>query len=331
MSVAASAPRFCSVYAQAQGDDPLGSAWAMRRMLALELALPWPNSYFEAREFPAGLGATLEALWEDYPDTGMLAFAPDPAHARPGFARVIDYRYPEPPHAAAARREYLVPHPILGEFFAGIFVDDPAALALPGVESVAYTGRDLFVCTHGTVDVCCAKFGYPLYRALHSIAAERPAGDVRVWRASHFGGHRFAATLIDWPEGRFWGFMTPDSGRALIERTGDAAALRGRYRGWSGHASEQAQRLEGEALMREGWAWTTWPQRIEELGAPEPGVSRFRLTASPPDAPPVVYEGEVAEAGERSVLHSTGAELDTVMAYEVRDLRRLPAATDGDD
>lgn len=315
--------QFCSVYAQEQGDDPLGSAWAMRRMLALELALPWPNSYFEAREFPAGLGETLEARWEDHPDTGMMAFAPDPAHARPGYARVIDFRYPEPPHAAAERREHLVPQAILGEFFAGIFVDDPAALALPGVETVEFAGRDLFVCTHGTVDVCCAKFGYPLYRALHRIAGERPEGDVRVWRASHFGGHRFAATLIDWPEGRFWGFMTPEAGRALIERTGDVAALRGQYRGWSGHASEQAQFLEGEAFARAGWAWTTWPQRIEALGEPETGATRFRLTAYPPDAPPVIYEGEVAEAGMRQVLHSTGAELDDAPEYAVRDLRRL--------
>lgn len=309
--------------AQAQGDSPLGSAWAVRRMLAMELNLPWPENFFAARAVPEGMGDALDALWADQPDTGILAFAPDPVHAVPGMSRIIEFRYPVPPHAAAERSEYLVPTGLVGEVFPRLFVNDPSALQVAGVETVAFAGRDLFVCTHGTVDACCARFGFPLYRELRRIAAE--VGDnVRVWRSTHFGGHRFAATLIDFPEGRFWGFMTPDLGRKLVAREGDAADLRGAYRGWAGHASVPVQHLEGEILMREGWAWTTWPHQAEILNASRPGDVSVRITAFPPDSAAVVYEGVVAEAGALPVLHATDGELENEMQYEVRDLRRLP-------
>lgn len=322
MNTAAPPRRLCSVIAREQGDNPLGTAWAFRRMLAMELELPWPNNYFEAREFPAGIVENMDALWEQHLDTGTLAFAPDRQHAIPGMIRIIDYRFPSPPHAAAERREYLVPQEHAGEFFLLLFVDDPAAQAIPGVQRVEFAGRDLFVCTHGTVDACCAKFGFPLYRALHQAAAEGDCG-VRVWRSTHFGGHRFAATLIDFPEGRFWGFMTPELGRQLIARNGGIAELRGTYRGWAGYESVAAQHLEGEILMREGWQWTNWPQQVEILGDAVAGTTRLRISAFPPRAARVQYEGVVAETGPLPVLHSTDGEVEDEMQYEVRDLRRV--------
>ena len=113
--------------------------------------------------------------------------------------------------------------------------------------------------------------------------------------STHFGGHRFAATLIDFPEGRFWGFMTPDLGRRLIARDGDVTELLGTYRGWAGYESVAAQHLEGEILMREGWQWTTWPQQAEMLDDAVAGATRVCITAFPPGAAPVTYEGVVAE------------------------------------
>jgi hypothetical protein len=55
------------------------------------------------------------------------------------------------------------------------------------------------VCTHGTHDKCCAKFGLPFYRALSE------AFPLETWQCSHVGGDRFAANAIFFPEGIYYG------------------------------------------------------------------------------------------------------------------------------
>jgi hypothetical protein len=61
------------------------------------------------------------------------------------------------------------------------------------------------VCTHGKRDKCCAKFGYPLYKAL------RQERDSLVWQSSHVGGDRFAANLICFPHALFYAHMTEEN------------------------------------------------------------------------------------------------------------------------
>jgi hypothetical protein len=55
------------------------------------------------------------------------------------------------------------------------------------------------VCTHGTRDRCCAKWGMPVFEAL------RQRDPTRVWQCSHLGGHRFAPTFLTLPDGLMWG------------------------------------------------------------------------------------------------------------------------------
>lgn len=313
--------RLCSVISREQGADPAGSAWAVERMVVVELSLPWPEDFTQARAFPPGLGETLLPLWERHPETGLLAIAPDRDYSREGWMRVIDFRLPAPPRARAERAEYLVPTAQAGPFVAALFENDPHAMTLPGVEHVDYCGRDLLVCTHGTVDACCALFGYPLYRDLRQAARESEEV-CRVWRSTHFGGHRFAPTVLDFPEGRFWGFLSPEEGTALIRRDGNAADLRDRYRGWTGYAEPRAQVLEREALVAEGWAWTTWPQACEILEQDERGNMLLRMVAYPPDVPAIAFEGLVEVAAVVPVLGSTDGELEDEPVYRVRDVRR---------
>ena len=127
--------------------------------------------------------------------------APDDEYSVPGLVRVIDLTLPEPPFRAYGRSEYLIPpHELVAAL--RVMADDPGAADLDAYRQEPAATRDLLVCTHGAVDACCAKFGYPVYRRLQQIAAESELPvPVRVWRCTHFGGHRFAATLLDMPEG----------------------------------------------------------------------------------------------------------------------------------
>lgn len=74
--------------------------------------------------------------------------------------------------------------------------DEPGALAAAAtrVEETQY-----LVCTNGQRDLCCARFGLPVYAALK----ERVAG--RAWQVTHLGGHRFAPNLLTLPDACLYG------------------------------------------------------------------------------------------------------------------------------
>ena len=54
------------------------------------------------------------------------------------------------------------------------------------------------ICTNGKHDMCCAKFGMPIYRELARLD---PA---HTWHCSHIGGDQFAANLICFPQGVYY-------------------------------------------------------------------------------------------------------------------------------
>ena len=56
-----------------------------------------------------------------------------------------------------------------------------------------------FVCTNGQRDLCCARFGLPLYNQLRERLGER------VWQVTHLGGHRFAPNVLVLPQGVLYG------------------------------------------------------------------------------------------------------------------------------
>ena len=130
--------------------------------------------------------------------------------------------------------------------------------------------RDLLLCTHGTRDVCCGSLGTQL--ALDLAGADLPA-DVRSWRTSHTGGHRFAPTFVVLPEATVWAFADVDLVQQVLRRQGDAADVVDRYRGCAGLGSPRVQALEREVLRRVGWSLLDWP-RLGEEGA----GGRVRLT-----------------------------------------------------
>ncbi|MET0293942.1 MAG: sucrase ferredoxin [Phenylobacterium sp.] len=68
---------------------------------------------------------------------------------------------------------------------------------------VATPGPQLAVCTHGTRDRCCAKYGFSAWReALRLHADGRSAFEPL--QTSHLGGDRFAATGVVFPSGSMY-------------------------------------------------------------------------------------------------------------------------------
>jgi hypothetical protein len=110
--------------------------------------------------------------------------------------------------------------------------------------------RWLLTCTHGRVDAACAKFGIQAAQQLEAYSDV-----VALGRCAHFGGHRFAPTLVELPSLRFWGRLQPDTLSSLALQQGDLEQLLCTcYRGWAG-LDGYTQLLERQAWLEHGWAW----------------------------------------------------------------------------
>lgn len=255
--------RFCSTVSRALGEDPGGTATPYRGYLLMEMPLPWPKDMTKSPHVPQGLSELLGMAVTQ--KMRALFLAPDSAYSRAGHTRVIRLRRPDHgPVAGFLRDEYMVPQDKLVSL-AGFLLQPPETDPFAPYRQQTEGVRDLLVCTHGSTDAACGRYGYPLYESLRH---DYDDPNLRVWRVSHVGGHRFAPTVLDLPEGRFWAHLDPGDADAVVRRVAPVAALRMRYRGWTVLDSPFEQVAERAVFEREGWAWVGRPMtsRLDPLG-----------------------------------------------------------------
>lgn len=320
---------YCNRLAMERGLNPAGSAGSFRDVVTIETSLPWKHEIYEqAGKLPQEAIDLLE-LWlkryyegEPY-DHILLMVAPDPEYSRPGFRRVMYHSRPDAPFARFDKLEYLVPEAELGALLWALF---EARADLPRFESYripyAEAIRDLLVCTHGTVDVACAKFGYPLYKYLRK---QHACADLRVWRVSHFGGHVFAPTLVDLPLGHLWGYVEEAQADQIVAQTGSVEALYGHYRGWTGLHSGILQAAEGAVWQREGWRWFEYPKHGEVIAqsaeTDQPQWADVQVEFRTPDAAGV-YGVRVEMCDPIETEHTTGEGTYAYPQYRVTRLEK---------
>lgn len=137
-------------------------------------------------------------------------------------------------------------NPLLYHFQLERFEDlldlDFAALADGSFEDNRSDERLFLVCTNGKRDICCAKQGIPLYRAMGMI--DYP----HVWQTTHFGGHRLAATLVCLPHGMCYGRVPVSEAGALMEAYHQNRILPQYYRG---NVAYDAPAQAVESFLRE--------------------------------------------------------------------------------
>ncbi|MGF1481636.1 MAG: sucrase ferredoxin [Cyanophyceae cyanobacterium] len=134
------------------------------------------------------------------------------------------YRRPQQLFAQFEKQEYILPPEQVSALVIALLAQPERLKEFAVYRQPTQSIREMLVCTHGNVDIACSRFGYPIYQQLRSDAATSQ-GQLRVWQCSHFGGHRFAPTLIDLPEGRYWGHLEPDILGQLIDQKGELAQL----------------------------------------------------------------------------------------------------------
>jgi hypothetical protein len=90
------------------------------------------------------------------------------------------------------------------------------------------------VCTHGKVDVCCAKFGIPIFKALTEL-------DANTWEATHVTGDRFAPNVVQLPYSHYYGWLDVNEMDTFYNGIKNGDIFIDKYRGRACHTKgEQA-------------------------------------------------------------------------------------------
>ena len=109
-------------------------------------------------------------------------------------------------------------------------VSDPALLLDVPLDGSTGTPSDepvICVCTHARHDQCCAVKGRPVATAMAAAFPDE------TWECSHLGGDRFAATLIIFPAGLYYGRATVEDAPGLVARYRDGRVDPRTFRGRS--------------------------------------------------------------------------------------------------
>jgi hypothetical protein len=240
---------FCSDYSRQAGEDIIGSATNEQTYILVECPPPWTSEAFNSRWVPENLQILIKEVKRNKLPIKFLLIANNVSHKADSTTLLI-YQRKEGLSNGYGKQEFQLANieqvaPVVRKWLRGGFSDYDAQTSVT---------RDILICTHGSHDRCCARYGNPFYFNATSIVSSLELDNVRIWKSSHFGGHRFAPTAIDFPDGRYYGALDQESFKSILTRTGDITLLKKVYRGW-GILPNSIQVLERELILRHGWDW----------------------------------------------------------------------------
>jgi hypothetical protein len=321
----------CSLGTRLGEEQPIGTAAMHAQHVFVEVPMPWADAVSDSRHFPKALNAVRERTLLAGRSFRVVAVAPDPAYSRDGHARVLSFRRPAGAFSTFLKDDFLVPQRQVASLVEAL-IDRGAALErFAPYRALTDDVRDLFICTHGSHDACCGSLGFPLYEHARRVLAAELSGRLRVWRTSHFGGHRFAPTVIDFPEGRAWAHADPDLLSRILHHDLSPALIARHYRGWSGAASPYEQTAEREALMLAGGSWTSRCIATQTLAIDERlGIADVRVEFTDPRTQVAgAYDVTVEVAGQvRTGSCQSGDTVSLVKQYRAGRIIEVASAHD---
>lgn len=318
---------FCSVISKTNGVDPIGSAPTYDGWLMVEIPQPWPHKFWQAKPILQPIVDLLEQLGKQGKNIRFLAIAPNRNYSQPDLIRVIYYHRPSQLFAQFEKQEFLLPETKLIDCMTTLLKEPESLSQFEPYRQQTKQIRELIICTHGNYDVACSRFGYPIYKKLCKEYVPASQGQLRVWQASHIGGHLFAPTLVDFPEGRYWGHLESGMLDLLIYRQGLVTELKPFYRGWIG-LNWFAQIAEREILMQEGWAWFDYLKSGNVLSTDETEEEWAEVQIdfmSNNGSISGAYQARVEVSGEVTVAYNSGKDkpLQKIKQYCVSRLTKV--------
>lgn len=221
----------CSLRSLAAREPLVATASTIRRWLLIEHPGPWGRDGLLDARLPPGLGAELREL--ERRTGARVALI-----RKPG--RLPEYTGGEVICFGVDTRDAWLGSRVLHRIQDTVTLDPRDRDAFPGDPE----GEPLFVvCTHGRRDPCCAEQGRPLAERLHAGFREV------TWESTHVGGDRFAANLVAFPHGLYFGRVEPDEGPEIL--LGYAQGRIARLSRYRGRSSDPREVQAAERTLRE--------------------------------------------------------------------------------
>ena len=241
---------FCSDNSRKLGEEIIGTASNCETYILIECSPPWHTQALNSRLIPDNLRQLIADTKSTRISVTFLLIANDISHKKYETTLII-YQKKSGISNGFRQQEFKLDN-----------IEQVATTVrkllwskLSDVEPEIPRKRDILICTHGSHDQCCARYGNRLYFYLKDkLIPNLGLENIRLWRSSHFGGHRFAPTMIDLPEGRYYGNISAELCPSILTRKGDIKVLRQIYRGW-GILAPPIQVLESELIVQHGWKW----------------------------------------------------------------------------
>lgn len=288
---------FCAEESCNVKEDPIGCALNRQYYVLLEFPPPWTSDPLDSKALSDQLKALNAAINEEVELFLRLVFIYNPKYYHQGYNRLIIYYHQEENLSVYLKKEFVLSDindavPIIEKCIKGEALES---------ENTDIQTRDFLICTHGSHDKCCAKYGNPFFRQALATVEDLSLSHVRVWQSSHFGGHRFAPTMIDLPEARYYGRLDQKSFAAILTRTGDIECFKNIYRGW-GVLPWQVQLLERELILNYGWEWFNYQVEGRVIKHNEDETfNQVEISFKTPDGKINIYRCNVIEDETKSI------------------------------
>jgi len=210
---------FCSVRSKEAPEETFGTASTGDAWLLLEYARPWGAKAFRESTLPKAVKVYLSGLLKSVPRSRVLLIKQTRTIKGPLTLFVARSRESS---SSILKYEFL-------EYEQLLDLDLASALAGGSPSGTTPWEEPLFlVCTHGKRDKCCAKFGIPIYKTIQTLV-----GESSVWQCSHVGGDRFAANVICFPDGIFYGHVTEETAKLIVKEYDERRIVLTNFRGRS--------------------------------------------------------------------------------------------------
>ena len=246
------ARRYCSALARADGAVLIGTADPVDVWVLLEYNAVWRARALQDNSLSPAVNEWLKkavpAIESALGCKARLLFIRQSADAQSAVKKLFVVRSGE--RAGGVSAVDLPDYDALLAIDPATLARDPDGPARARSGAVAFDQPLYLVCTNGQRDLCCARFGLPVYEQL---AQQYGAS---VWQTTHVGGHRYAPNLICLPEGLVYGFADTTVAPALVQATRNAQLQLEQLRGRScysaiGQVAELAVRRHfGELGLR---------------------------------------------------------------------------------